>query len=85
MTQLRELSVSEASQVNGGEIFSSGAAGGALGGLLATGTLEGAAFGSGLGLAAAASFTIGYGIGGAINEYTGASDWLADQLWGILN
>lgn len=57
------LDVYAAGQVTGGvneQFFASSGTGGAQGSLAATGTLSGA--GSALGLAAAASFSIGYGV-----------------------
>ncbi len=80
---IRELTDVEITSVSGGTLFEAGAAGGALGGLAAAGTLTGAAVGSALGLAAAASFSIGYGIGNAIGLGDVGSQfgsWLYDKI-----
>lgn len=80
---IRELTSVEITSISGGTIFEAGAAGGALGGLAAAGTLTGAVVGSALGLAAAASFSIGYGVGNAFGLGDVGSQfgsWLYDKI-----
>lgn len=74
---MKELNLSEVSMVSAGsDIFATGGAGGALGGLLSTGTVAGAAAGSVLGLAAAASFAIGYAAGSYIVDNSELDEFL---------
>lgn len=83
---MKELSFNEIETVNGGVVdFGAAGAGGALGGLFATGSLAGAAAGSVLGLAAGAAFSIGFAGGGFIAEHTYFDEWLGNAVYDLLN
>lgn len=81
-----DLNIDELQQVNGNGLdFGAAGAGGSLGGLFATGTLNGAAVGGALGVAAAASFSIGFAIGGFLAENTMIDEFIADAAFDLFN
>ena len=83
---MKELNSYELNDVHGGVVdFNMAAAGGALGGLISTGTLTGAGLGSALALAAGAAFAIGWGVGGVITENTEIDEWLGEVAFKLLH